>query len=80
MLSPRAEIETNREGRAMTTMVEAVGTRVQSAALANAETGNHGNNVAKNVTLFFAAPFIGLAYILAFPFVGVYAAVKALAR
>jgi DNA-binding NtrC family response regulator len=30
-------------------------------------------SVAKNVALFFAAPFIGLAYILAFPFVGVYA-------
>jgi CheY-like chemotaxis protein len=27
-------------------------------------------NVAKNIALFFAAPFIGLAYILAFPFVG----------
>ena len=30
-------------------------------------------SVAKNVALFFAAPFIGLAYILAFPFVGVWA-------
>lgn len=30
-------------------------------------------DVAKNVALFFAAPFIGLAYILAFPFIGVYA-------
>ena len=30
-------------------------------------------NVAKNVALFFAAPFIGLAYILAAPFVGVWA-------
>jgi len=30
-------------------------------------------NVAKNVALFFAAPFIGLAYILAFPFVAMYA-------
>lgn len=27
-------------------------------------------SVAKNVLLFFAAPFIGLAYIVAFPFVG----------
>ena len=25
----------------------------------------------KNVALFFAAPFIGLAYLLAFPFVGI---------
>ena len=30
-------------------------------------------NVAKNVALFFAAPFIGLAYILALPFVAMYA-------
>ena len=30
-------------------------------------------SVARNLALFFAAPFIGLAYILAFPFVGVYA-------
>jgi len=30
-------------------------------------------SVARNVALFFAAPFIGLAYILAFPFIGVYA-------
>ena len=30
-------------------------------------------NIAKNVALFFAAPFIGLAYILALPFVAMYA-------
>jgi CheY-like chemotaxis protein len=29
-------------------------------------------NIARNVALFFAAPFIGLAYIVAFPFVGSY--------
>lgn len=29
-------------------------------------------SVARNLALFFAAPFIGLAYILAFPFVGAY--------
>ena len=33
-------------------------------------------NVAKNIALFFAAPFIGLAYIIAFPFVGIYALVR----
>lgn len=27
-------------------------------------------SIAKNVALFFAAPFIGLAYVIAFPFVG----------
>jgi DNA-binding NtrC family response regulator len=30
-------------------------------------------NIAKNVALFFAAPFIGLAYIVGFPFVAMYA-------
>jgi DNA-binding NtrC family response regulator len=30
-------------------------------------------NIAKNVALFFAAPFIGLAYILGLPFVAMYA-------
>ena len=34
--------------------------------------------VAKNVALFLAAPFIGLAYIVAFPFVGVWALGKLL--
>ena len=29
-------------------------------------------SVARNVALFFAAPFIGLAYIIAFPFIGVW--------
>jgi len=33
-------------------------------------------NVAKNIALFFAAPFIGLAYIIAFPFVGFYALLR----
>jgi len=35
-----------------------------------AETGGIAR-FAKNVALFFAAPFVGLAYILAFPFVGI---------
>jgi len=30
-------------------------------------------SVGRNVALFFAAPFIGLAYFLAVPFVGFYA-------
>jgi CheY-like chemotaxis protein len=33
-------------------------------------------NVAKNIALFFAAPFIGLAYIIAFPFVGAWMLAK----
>jgi hypothetical protein len=35
---------------------------------------------AKNILLFFAAPFIGLAYIIAFPFVGVAAVVRMVLR
>lgn len=35
-------------------------------------------SLAKNLALFFAAPFIGLAYIVAFPFVGTAALVRAL--
>lgn len=30
-------------------------------------------NITKNVTLFFASPFIGLAYLLAIPFIAIYA-------
>ena len=33
-------------------------------------------SVAKNLALFFAAPFIGLAYIIAFPFIGAYAMIR----
>ncbi len=37
----------------------------------------HGKvSVAKNLLLFFAAPLIGLAYIIAFPFVGTVAMVR----
>ena len=39
-------------------------------AEATAEAPETAGNVIKNIALFFAAPFIGLAYILAFPFVG----------
>lgn len=38
-----------------------------------APAAKHGTRIGKrvrNVALFFAAPFIGLAYLLAFPFVG----------
>ncbi len=33
-------------------------------------------SVARNVALFFASPFIGLAYIIVFPFVGFYALLR----
>jgi len=39
-------------------------TATASSAVAEKE------NVVKNIALFFAAPFIGLAYLLAFPFIG----------
>jgi hypothetical protein len=67
----------------MATMVETVGAeRYQKAraALQVAEASGARVNVAKNVALFFAAPFIGLAYIIAFPFVGVVALVKVALR
>lgn len=44
-----------------------------AAATAAAPAIEERESVAKNVALFFAAPFIGLAYILAFPFVGFWA-------
>ena len=42
------------------------GYKVTAAAIGEATVIKH----VKNVALFFAAPFIGLAYLLAFPFVG----------
>jgi len=49
----------------------ATATAVAEAVPAQAVEGKP--NIAKNVALFFAAPFIGLAYILAFPFVAMFA-------
>lgn len=46
---------------------------VEVAAAAEPTTLEEPANVAKNVALFFAAPFIGLAYIVAAPFVGFWA-------
>lgn len=37
-----------------------------------ARTTEAPESIARNLALFFAAPFIGLAYIVAFPFVGFY--------
>ena len=37
----------------------------------NASYWRRAGRVAKNVALFFAAPFVGLAYIVVFPFVGI---------
>ena len=59
---------------ALTMMQPAPATAAPSAVTVPAAAG--AVNVARNVALFFAAPFIGLAYILAFPFVGVWAIMK----
>ncbi|HEY5999470.1 MAG TPA: hypothetical protein VI078_09265 [bacterium] len=65
----------------MATMVEAVGLGRHSGSVAAAEAAAHGSeSVAKNVLLFFAAPFIGLAYIIAFPFIGVAVMVRTALR
>jgi hypothetical protein len=42
--------------------------------------GSAGVSVAKNVMLFFAAPFIGLAYIIVLPLVGTVALLKLAVR
>lgn len=48
-------------------------TATETVAAAAAPAVEEKPNIAKNVALFFAAPFIGLAYMLAFPFVAMYA-------
>jgi DNA-binding NtrC family response regulator len=58
---------------ALALMQPAAATVPQAEPAAAAETApalEERANVAKNVALFFAAPFIGLAYIVAAPFVG----------
>jgi hypothetical protein len=71
------------EGTVMATMAGTLGTarhgenRMQAYA---AGTSCGSASVAKNIALFFAAPFIGLAYIIAAPFVGAYMIVKQGAR
>jgi hypothetical protein len=62
-------------------MVVTIGTERQGASLTHADAEAQGtNSVAKNVLLFFAAPFIGLAYIIAFPFVGTFFIARHLLR
>jgi CheY-like chemotaxis protein len=56
-------------------IIEEVAARMmgrKAKAEAEAATEQKPESVARNVALFFAAPFIGLAYIVAFPFVGTY--------
>ena len=61
----------------MATMVNVMGMGRHAGAMEVAANEAHARtSVAKNVLLFFAAPFIGLAYVVAFPFVGTAAMVK----
>lgn len=62
----------------MATMVEAIGMgRHEGSVTASVAVQTVAReSVAKNILLFFAAPFIGLAYIIAFPFIGVAAIVR----
>jgi DNA-binding NtrC family response regulator len=64
--------------QAATATATATATTPVTATAAPAPAVEKRTSVAKNLALFFAAPFIGLAYILAFPFVAVYAVGKAL--
>ncbi len=54
--------------------------RITAAAPAAAAVAQAPESVARNVALFFAAPFIGLAYIIAFPFVGFYMIARSAVR
>lgn len=56
----------------MTTMVQAVGMGLHTGHVAMRRTDAARESVAKNLLLFLAAPFIGLAYVVAFPFVGLF--------
>jgi CheY-like chemotaxis protein len=61
------------------TLTESMGAHAiqeKAAALPRQEAVEEKENVAKNIALFFAAPFIGLAYIIAFPFIGFYMLMK----
>jgi DNA-binding NtrC family response regulator len=58
---------------ALALMSPAAASATPEAAAAPAPAAAGSASVAKNVALFFAAPFIGLAYILAFPFVATFA-------
>jgi DNA-binding NtrC family response regulator len=48
----------------------------EAAAATEPAVAKKPESVARNVALFFAAPFIGLAYIVAFPFVGAWMVVR----
>lgn len=59
----------------MMTMTKAL--TVHHAAITAEETTG-SESVARNLLLFLAAPWVGLGYIVAFPFVGFWALLRAL--
>jgi CheY-like chemotaxis protein len=61
---------------ALALVAPAAATAPAAAVAAPAVEPAKRESVAKNIALFFAAPFIGLAYFLAVPFIGTYAVVK----
>ena len=63
----------------MTTMANVAATD-RRMAVGNAAVETHGEIVAKNILLFFLAPFVGLAYIILFPLIGTSALLRALLR
>ena len=65
-----------RSALAMVATPAAVTAPEAAVAAAPAVAAAKKEGVAKNIALFFAAPFIGLAYFLAVPFIGTYAVVK----
>jgi DNA-binding NtrC family response regulator len=58
---------------ALALMTPALATAPAAAMAMPVPATEQRESVAKNVALFFAAPFIGLAYFLAVPFIGFYA-------
>ena len=63
----------------MTTMANVVATQ-QRVTAGYAAVEARGETVAKNILMFFLAPLIGLAYIIAFPLIGTAALLRALLR
>jgi hypothetical protein len=74
------EQENPKEVDDMTTMANTMAAGQAVAAVHSGVETRERENVAKNIALFFAAPFIGLGYIIAFPFIGFAVLLKALLR
>jgi hypothetical protein len=81
-----AEALVRRHDEAIAASASEVEVEVEVEAVPEAPTGLAVSsappkvNVAKNIALFFAAPFIGLAYLVAFPFIGIGIVVAAIVR